>query len=350
MRHFDRSVLFEMLTYGRPSGTPCEHAFIDRFIAPLPGVERDRYSNWHVTIGDSPILWSCHTDTVHHRSERQTWHYDPITSLVGLSRKSKRRGACLGADDTAGVALCHQMILAGVPGHYVFHHAEEIGGLGSSDIADLEPDLVSSSLFAIALDRAGYEDVITRQAGGRCASDAFALSLAAQLGGEYAPCPRGTFTDTANYTGIIPECTNLSVGYAHAHSKHETLDVDFVSHLFLALCQIDADALVCERDPSEREMNCWSLPWTFHGTPASTSIDTSAIDGTRTLFDGTLMADCEYCGLSYDTSLSDADMFEAYCSLDCEATDARLIAKRLDKVYLDPAYQDVQDALRRRTK
>ena len=31
----------------------------------------------------------------------------------------------------------------------------------------------------------------------------------------------GSFTDTANYTDIIPECTNLSCGYYNAHTQSE---------------------------------------------------------------------------------------------------------------------------------
>ena len=111
----DLSVLLAMFIYARPTGSPVESAFIDRFIAPLPGAIRDSFGNWHVQIGDElqPILWSCHTDTVHRDSRMQTVSYRD--DRISLSHKSKRKHAsCLGADDTAGVFLCHQMIAARV--------------------------------------------------------------------------------------------------------------------------------------------------------------------------------------------------------------------------------------------
>ena len=38
----------------------------------------------------------------------------------------------------------------------------------------------------------------------------------------------GSFTDTANYTDIIPECTNLSCGYYNAHTQSEYQDYAFL--------------------------------------------------------------------------------------------------------------------------
>src|ERR1035437_5086882 len=119
------STLFDMLTYCRPAGSGSESAFVARFVATLPGATCDPFNNWHVVIGTSPILWSCHTDTVHTASGRQTVRI-AADGVVGLSWRSRHTSSCLGADDTAGVWLCHQMILSGVPGHYIFHYGEEI--------------------------------------------------------------------------------------------------------------------------------------------------------------------------------------------------------------------------------
>ena len=38
---------------------------------------------------------------------------------------------CLGGDDGTGVWLMTKLIEAGVPGRYIFHRAEEVGGRGS---------------------------------------------------------------------------------------------------------------------------------------------------------------------------------------------------------------------------
>ena len=245
--------LLMLLSYARPSGSMTELAFRERFIESIPGAYLDDYSNIHVAVGESRTLFSCHTDTVARHEGRQTFNYRGGT--VGLSKRAKRSGfTCLGADDTAGIFVMIEMIGARVPGHYVFHHAEECGGIGSFDLSQHESEWLSASFdHAVAFDRRGTADVITRQ-GTRCCSDSFAQALATQLNRanvafDYAPSPYGLFTDTANYADIIPECTNLSVGYYHEHTSAETLDVDHVLALSDAAQRIDWSALPVDRDP-----------------------------------------------------------------------------------------------------
>jgi hypothetical protein len=344
---FDLSVLLEMLTYSRPAGSETEIAFIDRFVRPLPNAEIDPFRNWHVTIGDSPILWSCHTDTVHRNDGRQGIRHDPTTGTIALSNRAKKRrngSSCLGADDTAGVFLCHQMISAGVPGHYVFHFGEERGGIGSADLANERPDLVSGSRFAIALDRQGFGDVITHQSAGRCCSDVFAQSLADQLnrsGLTFAPCDSGIFTDTANYTDTIGECTNLSVGYFHAHSRSETLNAGFLETLFYALCEIDPAGLGEDRQAGEIDPHDRGFCWRGWREISSSS---SPLVSDQSLF----LEDCEYCGEPFDPSSSEAIDCERYCSPQCEEDDQRHIANRLERksVFIDPIYEQIANALR----
>lgn len=247
------NTLMAMHSYCRPHGTPTETEFCQRFIAPL-GAERDLFGNWHYQIGESPIIWSCHTDTVHRKDGRQTVHYNLGSGMLRLSKRSRRTSSCLGADDTAGVFLCCEMIKRQVPGHYIFHYGEESGGLGSSDLAAEWPELLNGATFAIALDRSGTADIITHQSGGRTASDVFAQSLAAQLnvdGLKYAPCDHGIYTDTAEYAAIVAECSNLSVGYYAAHTKHEQLDTRHLLRLLERLCALDQSALVAARTPGE---------------------------------------------------------------------------------------------------
>lgn len=342
---FDLGLLLDMLTYRRPAGSQTESAFIDRFIAPLPNAGRDAFGNWHIWIGQSPIVWSTHTDTVHRSDGRQTVSYDPKTGRIGVSRRSKRgrrpedRSSCLGADDTAGVFLAVSMIRANVAGHYIFHYGEEIGGYGSSDLAMNAPDLLADARFAIAFDRKGYGDIITHQAFDRCCSDLFAHSLADQLnttgnGLTFRPCDSGLFTDTANYTNIIGECTNLSVGYFDAHSRSETLNAHFLARLLPALCAIDPDRLADMRKSGEIDRDTrvsgfrWR-PWQSAGETASLIP----------------LEHCEYCGETFDPVESTANTYMQYCSLECEETDYREIADRMGSTYLDPVYEDVTRAL-----
>jgi hypothetical protein len=162
-------------------------------------------------------------------------------------------GSCLGADDTVGNWLMLEMIAAQVPGTYVFHREEESGGGGSRYLAKQASEWVGQHDCAIALDRAGYADVITYQSGGRCCSDEFAHSLAEKLGGNFTPCDRGVFTDTANYIDLIGECTNLSVGYFKQHGPMEHTNLGFAYRLRNALLAADWRGLVLKRQPGEME-------------------------------------------------------------------------------------------------
>lgn len=218
------------------------------------GAVQDRHRNWHVTIGDSSLVWSCHSDTVHRDGGRQAVaRTGQILHLPAGSRSN-----CLGADDTVGLWLCLQMIAAGVPGRYIIHYGEERGGIGSRALAR-DPawaNVWARTSAVIALDRAGTQDVITHQYGGRTASDAFAASVAAVLHAAdarltYRPDPTGVYTDSAEYADAVPECTNLSVGYHGQHGPSEWTDLTHALRLRDALCTADWGGLVIARAPGE---------------------------------------------------------------------------------------------------
>ncbi len=245
MRGLD--ALLEMLKTRRPAWTKSERKWIARWIKPL-GVTEDSFGNLSLRIGDVPVLWSSHTDTVHREGGQQVLAMSEDGKI--FLHPDELVSNCLGADDTAGVWLMREMILDKVPGLYVFHRAEEIGGRGSSWMAVHRDIELRDIKWAIALDRKGYGDVITDQMGKGC-SDEFAQALADKLNLGYAPDPTGVFTDTANYTTIIPECTNLSVGYFRAHTAHEWLDWEHIERLRQALTAMDVNDLPVERDPTE---------------------------------------------------------------------------------------------------
>lgn len=240
--------LLDMLTYRRPAGSKTERKFIAKYVASLDGMQSDSFGNLSVRIGSAPIMWSCHTDTVHKIGGQQA-----VQMVEDVASVGDKGSNCLGADDTAGVYLMREMILARRPGLYVFHRAEEIGGVGSSHIAARDKKLLEGIDFAVALDRRGYSDVITHQAMGRCCSDAFADSLSSALGMKYKPSDHGIFTDTANYVDLIGECTNVSVGYFSEHTKQECLDLEHVAALRESLLRLDARQLELSRKPGEVE-------------------------------------------------------------------------------------------------
>lgn len=238
--------LVDMLTYRRPAWSKTEKKFIKNYISPL-GVTFDQKGNAIKRIGQAPILWSCHTDTVHRKQGRQ--HIRAKNGIFKLGPNSE--STCLGADDTAGVWLMREMILAKKPGLYIFHRGEEVGGVGSDFIATKTPALVQDIQFAVAFDRHGYDDIITHQGWGRCCSDEFAYSLAQGIDMDYKLSPNGIFTDTANYIEVIGECTNVSVGYMEEHSRDEQLDYEHLFKLRDAILTLDTSKLVCKRQPGE---------------------------------------------------------------------------------------------------
>jgi hypothetical protein len=270
--------LSDMLSYRRPVQSRTIRAFIRHYIATLPGAEIDMFHNWHVTVGDNPtILWSSHTDTVHRQGGKQRTSFDGrFISVIDP------QSDCLGADDTIGIYLMREMIARGVPGHYIFHYAEEVGGIGSSNLTMYAPELVAPTIrCVIALDRRDTHDVITHQFSGRCASDLFAWSLADQLSVgrlKYRPSDRGLFTDSANYTDLVGECTNVSVGYEHEHSPMERVDCVHVFRLLDALSTMDQSALEYERKPADPDLDDWHYSMAREVTVRGTDTKTVHLD------------------------------------------------------------------------
>lgn len=253
-----------MLKYKRPAGSNTEVAFINKFLMPLHGAVKDAFGNVWVTVGESPnLMWSSHTDTVHSKDGFQDLIVDGPFITADTGRKREKTN-CLGADCTSGVWLMVKMIEAKVPGLYIFHREEEVGGNGSKWIAKNKKDELANIQFAIALDRMDYKSVITHQGGVRCCSDAFAEALALALGNNFAPDNTGVFTDTANYTDIIPEGTNISVGYFSQHGPTESQNWVFLNHLLEILSGIDFSGFIPQRDPSEYESLWGSIAGGFY--------------------------------------------------------------------------------------
>lgn len=239
--------LLKMLSYARPANSVTETEFIAKYIAPI-GADPDDHGNYWLALGQSKVLWSCHTDTVHAHGGRQKLRI--ANGVVTAEKKN-----CLGADCTVGVWIMLEMIAARVPGTYVFHREEERGGKGSSHIAKNYPETLSCYDFAIAFDRRGTNSVITHQMGQRGASEAFVKSITPMLPKGYYRDSGGLFTDTANYVDHIAECTNLSVGYDDEHTSRESLNLPHALALLNAMLVFDESKLVAARDPTKTEFD-----------------------------------------------------------------------------------------------
>jgi len=194
--------LRQILKYKRPAGSEGEEMFIAEIIDTIPGVQKDGFGNRILEIPmpdgtQSTTSFSCHTDTVHQTTGKQKLICDTKNRML-----SKNDGECLGADDGAGCFILFKLIEHKVPGLYLFHREEEIGGNGSTYLAEHHPEMFDNIDRMLAFDRKGTKDIITEQ-GYECASDQFAYHLADKLKMEHCPDPTGSFTDSANYTHLV---------------------------------------------------------------------------------------------------------------------------------------------------
>lgn len=227
--------LLSILTYRRQHESKGEQAFINKYFKNFKTLTNKDgeilaylYEN-HNKKTKTNILWSCHIDTMHHKNP------DEITQEVFLDAFGTafvdQSSDCLGADDGAGVFLLLEMIDANVEGTYIFHRGEERGCWGSSQIAELHADYIKKFTHAVAFDRRGNTSIITHQRGGRCASDEIGKALIKLFGKGFELDPTGVYTDTAEYTHLIGECLNISIGYNNEHTNTETLDTNHVLNL-----------------------------------------------------------------------------------------------------------------------
>jgi uncharacterized protein (DUF779 family) len=189
-------------------------------------------------------------------NEFDDWQATDI--VVDTQTQVKPVSSVLGADDKLGCYIMCRLIMNGTDGLYVFHIGEECGGIGSNYISTQTPELVEGMNYCIAFDRYEYGHIITHQAGGRCCSDDFVAGLAGKLNPLLPPKEQmsgnsgGSFTDSANYTKLIPECTNVSVSYKSQHTRRENFDlVWFRDILVPALLKITWHDLPVARDPNE---------------------------------------------------------------------------------------------------
>ena len=256
--------LIDMLSVCRPYKSWTLAEWCEEWLASIGAVE-DAAGNYILVIPRSDgeyarTLWSSHTDTLHKTGGTQ----DLLVTNNFVSLRPNSPSSCLGADCTAGAWLMREMALASVPGLYIWHAGEEHGGIGSGYIATQTPGLLEGITAAIAFDRRGTQSIVTHQMGQRCCSSPFAQSLMVELGEKhgadepslcYFPDHTGLFTDTANYTFLVPECSNISVGFTGEHTALEALDLNHLMWLRDVMLGFNEDALTIERTPTIEVQN-----------------------------------------------------------------------------------------------
>lgn len=235
-------------------------------------LEEDEFGNLFIKIGESDVMFTSHLDTATSAQSIVTHEFDEnIIKTDGTS--------ILGADDKAGVTIMIYMIEKNIPGLYYFFLGEEVGCVGSKKLREkLTIQKIEGINKVISFDRRGTSSVITFQASSRCCSDKFGDALSAELNKHdstftYKNDPSGLYTDSAQFTKIYSECTNISVGYQNEHTFTELQDIDHLDKLAQACLKVDWNSLPVERDPSKVEYSSyggfygwdWDDDWSYGG-------------------------------------------------------------------------------------
>lgn len=217
----------------------------------------DEFNNHFLVIGEPTVAFASHMDSIGGWSDSTVRVPVCTTDMDGRVWGHTLSGI-LGADDRGGMAIMAHMILRGIPGLYCFFSQEEKGRIGSEKCADSAEESqeiagipLKNITQMVSLDRRGYTSIITHQSSKRTASDVYCKALKAQLPPWYELDDGGSFTDSYSFREIIPECTNLSIGYFGAHSSSELQDMSYLAYLANQLCAVKWGELPIDRKAEE---------------------------------------------------------------------------------------------------
>ena len=216
-------------------------------------LETDEFGNKYLSVGPNPsTMFTCHLDTAS----------STVTNVNHLfeGRYIKTDGrSILGSDDKAGCVILLEMIENNTTGLYYFFLGEERGCIGSRKVANKhKTNPIPNINKVVSFDRRGTSSIITHQLGGRCCSDEFGEALSHQLNinsknFSYKTDPTGIYTDSAQFTEIYPECTNISVGYYDEHSHHEQQDIEHLIELCNTVTKVNWEELPIKRNTKDND-------------------------------------------------------------------------------------------------
>ena len=214
-------------------------------------LKKDVHGNYYYEIGKSRTIFASHLDTANKVA-------GPVNHIIDGNIIKTDGASILGADDKAGVTVMLHLMNHKVPGLYYFFIGEEVGCIGSGLASKSISDFEDKYDRIISFDRRDVGSVITHQSWSRCCSNAFADELANQLnstglGLSYTKDDGGVYTDSAEFIDIIPECTNLSVGYYKEHTHTESQDIEHLERLANACIRVDWENLPTVRNPKITE-------------------------------------------------------------------------------------------------
>lgn len=216
------------------------------------GMLKDEHDNYYIKVGESKTMFCGHLDTYCNEYKR-VWHI-----LKGNIIKTDGT-TTLGGDDKAGIVIMIKMIEAGIPGLYYFFRGEEgvtspSGTWGSRQALKTRGDFFDDYDKCIAFDRRGNSSIISEQMYQECCSTEFVDALSKEFsanGLDYKGDDTGMWCDSGVFMEIIPECTNISVGYKSEHTFNEEQDIEHLEKLVNACINIDWEKLPVKRDPDD---------------------------------------------------------------------------------------------------
>lgn len=227
------------------------------------GYKNDEDGNYFYEVGtNNKVIFASHLDTA-------SKNYTEVNHTFDGKFIRSNGKTILGADDKAGVTILLYMIYNNVPGLYYFFVGEEVGCIGST-AASKRKDFFSKYDKIISFDRRGTTSIITHQSSKRTCSDKFADSLSkeyAKFNLNLEKDDTGVYTDSAEFASVIPECTNISVGYYNEHTNTEHQDINFLTKLCEASVLVDWNSLSVDRDPSKSEWKDYS--YNYYGGDSS---------------------------------------------------------------------------------
>lgn len=269
-----KNTFIELTNYTYPYG------YEDLLVDFLPkGYKTDEDGNYFYEVGSgSKTIFASHLDTACKEYKKVTHKFDG--KFVRTNGKT-----ILGADDKAGVTILLYMIYNNVPGLYYFFVGEEVGCIGST-AASKRTEFFSNYNKIVSFDRRGTKSIITHQSSKRSCSDAFADSLSkeyAKFKLDLEKDDTGVYTDSAEFTNVIPECTNISVGYYNEHTHTEHQDMSFLIRLAEASVLVNWEDLTISRDPSKTE---WKESKNYYYYGGTTSYSNKGNNWNRDYYGG----------------------------------------------------------------
>lgn len=235
----------ELTKYTVPHGH--EDKFYGNMLVSM-GFVRHQTGNYILKLGEkSRTLFVAHLDT----ADTMPMKIEQVVDADGYIFTDG--STILGADDRAGLAVLLYLISQNIPGTYLLTVGEEAGLVGAYAILPY----ITKGRFdrAIEFDRMDKNEIITHQMKQRCASRTFARALAKQFRKHsdgvinLVPSDRGSYTDTKLFKSLIPECTNIAIGYTGQHTTYESQDGSYLLTIAHAAAKVDWESLPVDNEP-----------------------------------------------------------------------------------------------------